>query len=640
MRCIIAKGSKLFAGSSTGFLYSSIDSGSTWTKISAPYTSSYNNQFMKLFADGSRLFASTGNGFYYTDNDGITWTQVPLGTAVVTGIAKVGYKIFITTNTSGLYVSINGGVNFTQYVDNFVIANGDLTNIYTDSKGSIYITEYTYVGFHYLYSNDTGASWQMSFIPEVAYDVISIGNRIFTSSTFTGYFSDNNWNTHQQFNISADASGRLFKFFYSDSILYMYYNYGIFLSNDSGVSWNHLPFYKSVNGMIKSGNRIYISSGAGIFYSSDKGFTWTKSDNGINEITYAGSLEIGNMNYVATKKSGLFSSTDGGLNWKYISSAFIYESINTITKDNQNNIYVLVDGGMIYRSSDLGSTWNSYNIRSKISSLNAISCMWSQNAFYITDNGHFLYKTDSTFSLFQKYTTPSSLAYTEVDPTHVFALTSNGIYTSIDSGQTWLQKYTGGGFASSIDYYFAKENNINAINFIGTIYYSFDNGNNWNKYALTGSSTSTGIVINNGVVYAGGSDRIFTSTSLNYWTPSLPYFNDNKSNITPVFVKNNNLFFFKTADGLYYRNDFTGIKNQEANQDFSVYPNPFTNNLSIQTKNDVTIETVKLFDFTGKEINISIPEMHSTEITIDATNLKPGIYFMMINGVAHKIVKE
>ena len=72
----------------------------------------------------------------------------------------------------------------------------------------------------------------------------------------------------------------------------------------------------------------------------------------------------------------------------------------------------------------------------------------------------------------------------------------------------------------------------------------------------------------------------------------------------------------------------------------NLYPNPSSGKIHIQTKNNEPINTLKLFDFTGKEINISIPETHSTEITIDATNLKPGIYFMMINGVAHKIVKE
>ncbi|MEI6507350.1 MAG: T9SS type A sorting domain-containing protein [Bacteroidota bacterium] len=86
----------------------------------------------------------------------------------------------------------------------------------------------------------------------------------------------------------------------------------------------------------------------------------------------------------------------------------------------------------------------------------------------------------------------------------------------------------------------------------------------------------------------------------------------------------------------------TGINEASTslNTKINLFPNPSSGKIHIQTKNNETINSVKLFDFTGKEISISIPETHSTEITIDATNLKPGIYFMMINGVAHKIVKE
>ena len=169
--------------------------------------------------------------------------------------------------------------------------------------------------------------------------------------------------------------------------------------------------------------------------------------------------------------------------------------------------------------------------------------------------------------------------------------------------------------------------------------------------AMSTNASPTAIISTSNNGYIIGPSMYYTDSNFN----KIKYFQTNES--FHSFVENSDrsitasgeslrsgqyieLYIVRTdALGNIYHAGISESQNTQ-NKFVTIFPNPSSGKIHIQTKNNETINTVKLFDFTGKEISITIPETHSTEITIDATNLKSGIYFMMINGVAHKILIE
>ncbi|WP_314244549.1 M43 family zinc metalloprotease [Empedobacter tilapiae] len=67
-----------------------------------------------------------------------------------------------------------------------------------------------------------------------------------------------------------------------------------------------------------------------------------------------------------------------------------------------------------------------------------------------------------------------------------------------------------------------------------------------------------------------------------------------------------------------------GINNTNANTSAKVYPNPVSNTLNIQ--NSIAIQSVKIFDVTGKQVFSKT--INAKETKINVTHLKAGIYFV------------
>ncbi len=74
-----------------------------------------------------------------------------------------------------------------------------------------------------------------------------------------------------------------------------------------------------------------------------------------------------------------------------------------------------------------------------------------------------------------------------------------------------------------------------------------------------------------------------------------------------------------------------GINDKVAQQAFIVFPNPAKNYWMVQTQN-VKITSIQLFDVLGKKVLSMSPE--ATEATINASNLKAGMYFAQITTYA------
>lgn len=66
----------------------------------------------------------------------------------------------------------------------------------------------------------------------------------------------------------------------------------------------------------------------------------------------------------------------------------------------------------------------------------------------------------------------------------------------------------------------------------------------------------------------------------------------------------------------------------DASNKISLYPNPFSDRLFIETLNEAKVETVRIIDNLGREV-IKAPFTASAG-SIDTKNLNPGVYFIML----------
>jgi len=91
-------------------------------------------------------------------------------------------------------------------------------------------------------------------------------------------------------------------------------------------------------------------------------------------------------------------------------------------------------------------------------------------------------------------------------------------------------------------------------------------------------------------------------------------------------------------DGKYSYSPIVDIKH-ENNESSNVYPNPFTNKLSIQTEANSN-SLIEVFDMQGRKVYTQMSNI-SGLTEIKSTEWESGIYIVKVNGMsAVKIIKQ
>jgi len=331
----------------------------------------------------------------------------------------------------------------------------------------------------------------------------------------------------------------------------------VYRSTDGGASWraaNSGIENTLVHDLIFSGNRwlASVSNHCGItsiYHSTDDGAHWM--DTGFNNLATSFALK-GSTVYatVLDFTSGIYKSTNGGLNWVQVPSPIneaneIFISGNTI---------LVAEDNFIWRSTDDGGNWDPVEqfalsgIRSFAQSGSRLLGAGICCLYHSTDNGaHWQFESfpGGVLSLSASGTTVylgggnkvskstnSGLNWTDVstglgkgevgallfDGTNVFAGTPNdtaAIYLTSNGG-TSSPSAVGLPVAPTIRALAAAGNSI----FLGTqgdgIYRSTDNGSAWLKKGLNNPDLANQLVVSfcvkNGIVFAGGANGLFRST--------------------------------------------------------------------------------------------------------------------------------
>jgi len=275
-------GTKLVAGVDGGYIYTSTDSGASWTARTAAGSRSW--YAMSSSSDGTKLAAAVYGGYIYTSTDsGATWTErTAAGSRNWQGVSSSsdGTKLAATVDGGRIYTSIDSGVNWTEKT-----ATNRNYRVITSSSDGTKLAAVVWSDYIYT-STDSGATW--------------------TARTAAGYRA---WN-----GITSSSDGT--------KLAASVYGGYIYTSIDSGASWTEQTAAGSRNwwGITSSsdGTKLAVGgTGTYIYTSTDSGVNWTAQ-------TTAGS-----RTWIA-----ITSSSDGT---KITASAFngyIYKSGRTLTRSS------------------------------------------------------------------------------------------------------------------------------------------------------------------------------------------------------------------------------------------------------------------------------------------------------------------
>ena len=375
------------------------------------------------------------------------------------------------------------------------------------------------------------------------------------------------------------------------------------------------PYGGWISSIVTTNTGIIIGTyPAGIFLSSDQGATWRKSNKepvdkyGIPNIEC---LEVDSTEIFAGTDRGMFTSTDGGESWDYVSSPLQYgvyaleakrsklfasgcygvfvSADNGVSWDSAGLSTMLVgsiavgdsfliagtNGNDIYRSTDEGKQWTSvynsgYILGIRMIGSNLYAGVRSQQSIYSI---HVLVSTDQgkTWNISDNGITGPANQCVGVmsfagNNSNIYAATLGwGIFRSTNNGANWVNVDTG---LTNLNIESLASNN--SMVFAGTgdgFFISTDDGTNW-QHDVNGiiDTQIESLFEDNGEMYAAtwGSGVFRSSDAGNSWEAV----NKGLGNMSTLAItENNDKLFLGTASGVYTSTDngdswsFSGLKN-------------------------------------------------------------------------------
>jgi photosystem II stability/assembly factor-like uncharacterized protein len=386
---IIAGGSKV---------YRSTNNGDFWINSSAgiPSTSS----IKVLSVKDSIIFAGTyDHGVYKSLDDGVSWypCNVGLGNLLnlwINCFAMSGNTIYIATGFGGVYRSTNDGASWGAI--NNGMSPGTNAVIASDS----YVFVGTDVGVYR--STNEGATWSpinhgLNLVQPV--DFASSGDNLYIG-TRRGVFGSTNRGLSWLPVAPGKLKDEVTSVTVDDTILYVSSINQVNRSTDFGATWktSGQVFPSRIRSFGANHENIFVGvESNGIFYSSDRGETWSERNNGLlSRYIYSYAFKEPYV-FAGSWLEGVFRSSNNGGNWQQVSNGLtdMYVNAMVVCKDD---LYAGTLIGGVYRTTDNGSLWTQVN------------------------NG--LTNTAVT----------SMIAYDK----HIFTGTQNGLYSSGNRGEHWI----------------------------------------------------------------------------------------------------------------------------------------------------------------------------------------------------------
>ncbi|MDD5029250.1 MAG: hypothetical protein PHH58_07095 [Rhodoferax sp.] len=441
--------SRLLAGtdcqSASGVYFA--DVGQAWTLASGLPTNVRVNSINKITRTSSGvdfLLAATNQGLYKSLDSGSSWTALPTSPsgpngAVVYNVRALFYtptgattevtRLLATVEGAGVFISEDGGVNWTASNSGLPANPVPAAGMRWDSNTSTLYLSLDGDGTYK--SNNRGASWTLAFADSVLPSVRGVSPSDLTSGALV-----------------AETLAGLRK------------------STDGGVTWGGagntgLPGGWTTNLKTDNAGTIYASAADGVYKLI--GTQWTKMP----------SLPSMMHGQVKVREATVYATTSNKGVYKFNASTNAWQAINTGLPTNlvgrnpkfvgdgasANNSYLGLYGDGVYYTSDAGANWAARNTGLSGNALFVNSMDFYGSLGYISTDAGVYKTTDGGLNWVLVFapknaanqTVPSggvtadpltnSTIYAGVFNTDALgaALSSSGVWKSLDAGATWTQ---------------------------------------------------------------------------------------------------------------------------------------------------------------------------------------------------------
>lgn len=229
-----------------------------------------------------------------------------------------------------------------------------------------------------------------------------------------------------------------------DNILYASTGDHIFVSADSGVSWEKsgFPYHAVTSLLVKDSVIIAGMEGIGVSLSTDTGETWSDISDYSNfrntNRRVCGLYAEGDYIFAALFLEGIYRSADNGATWVESDTGLGNSRVHTFISC-RGTILAGTDGGGVYRSTDEGETWvegNSGMTDMYIRSFARVdTCIIA-----VTSEGEMFGSDDDGVSWTPVNGLGDSLYVLSIigcEETFFCSIAQKGMYKSTDMGETW-----------------------------------------------------------------------------------------------------------------------------------------------------------------------------------------------------------
>jgi|GEM_PF-577499 photosystem II stability/assembly factor-like uncharacterized protein len=636
------------------------------------------------FRDGNTGVVVGGNIVFRTTDGGANWNalNVLLTGFDLYYSQYIGNETFLLTGTDStwknlIFRSTNAGINWNHvYFDSVFfpqpisfINQNDVHILIGKSlnNGNCY--------FRTLKTTDGGGSWNIIYGFYSTAENDSINNVLPLSMTFlntnTGYISGlrfickttdggNNWTSFHYFNNLG-----------IDNIKFLNYSTGIgagpisYLTTNAGQDWNCIDSLNITGAHDVSfinNNKIILAGYEGkIYSSSNAGLNWTKDSKYITNEELLGCVLLNPSTALVGSNYSICRTTNSGLSWikdtTVRAGKFCFYNGNTGIAINTN------DSG-VYKSTNGGLNWTNLISQGFNEHYKDINFINSQTGMLLGQN---------STSAFLKITTNGGLNWQvintniisswgfysgELIDNNTFYVGSDNIYKTTNAGSNWI-KQTNYSDLSEIDqikflnpstgFCCVSQNDVG-----GRIIKTTNGGNNWISVLLD----SNNMIGANSICFATPNKiiatfsfyhqfldygKIYTSTDMgNTWTRQYESNAEHLNSVSfadsvhGIVCGQNGMILFNYPPG-----SFINVKNisTEVPEKFDLkqnYPNPFNPSTIIRYQiKDSRFVTLKVYDILGREIETLVNEFQkagtyetqfpNNQYTIN--QMASGVYF-------------
>jgi photosystem II stability/assembly factor-like uncharacterized protein len=430
---------ELFAGTTGGGAYHTIDGGASWTALSIDNTVW---SWAIDSVDGA-VYAGSNHGVFKSTDGGNTYAFAGSpGDGIVYSLTKNGQDLYAGTGGGGFWVSKDGGVTW----KNLDIAKGIGLSLNTDTAGNVY----------------AGTNFEGAFAKHVR------GNDDHTNQ-WRPLAWDNirNCNCQNGHAIAIDPNDDEHLFFTTN-------DGGLLESKDGGDSWSDLADKglgarapRSVGFDPRNPKRIYVGgyTGNGFWRTADGGKSWKQSFFGPPNVypTQPVVDPIDGTVYVATLSMGVYKSTDFGATFIRIDQApgaapGVYLNIGgralILDPHQRNTLFLAARGRGTWKTADSGRTWIQVD---PTFALSATVDPTNSSIVYVAgdpssgdpgviksiDGGNNFFPSGNGFPGTSQSARTGAVQVNPRDPSELFVgFEGDGVYTSSDAGATWMSANT------------------------------------------------------------------------------------------------------------------------------------------------------------------------------------------------------